>query len=776
MKKLAYLAYLIVLVFISSLSIDTFAQQSFVVRRIEFQGLEHISPLTAENYLPIKRGQTLKPAKTAAILRSLYKTGFFDHISLSKEDNTLIIHVTERPTIGQLKVTGNSVIPTDKLTPVMTSLDIAEGRVYNPSVIEKVKQSLLNQYYQLGRYNARVDVSTSPMPRNRVAVKITISEGLIAKIRRISILGNHAFSEKTLINQLDITTSGILTVLTQTDRYSEARLEESIDKLRSYYLDHGYIRIQVKSSQAAVTPDRKSVYISIVVEEGQPYTVNDYHLEGQLILPREDYVKLIQVKPGATFSRQKVLDSEKAISDMLGDKGYMFATISLRPQMNDQTHQVTLIFDVKPGKRAYIRHVTFTDNNRTNDVVLRREIQQMEAAPASTSRLENSKHRLLLLPYIKEAEMSVKPVPEADDQVDVNYKVKEESSATASFKIGYSQIYRTTLGLGLNQKNFFGTGNTLGINLTRSKYEQFYGIDYTDPYYTEDGISRTFNFAISRVDPRGAGVSNGYTTHEYNAGVVYGIPIGQEIDAINRVQIGVSYQNTLVNLVRGETSNQINSFVNQHGHHFQEADLRIGYSRDSRDKAIFPTKGTIQTIYADGFAPLDRNSLTFYTLNYSAKWYQPLTDQFILLTTANLGYGNGFHGASDYPFFRNYYAGGIDTVRGYQGYSLGPRDSNFKPFGGNELIDGSVGLIFPNFISNNLRTMAYVDAGNVYSTLNNRGFGGQSTTSGPLRYSAGVEADWLTPFGPIRISLAQPLNKRPHDEQKTFDFALGANF
>lgn len=772
MKKITFLFLLLQLWIASSV----WSQQAFVVKKIEFQGLQRVSPETAERYLPIKRGQTLQPAKTAEILRSLYKTGFFDHITLSESNNTLIINVIERPTIGQLKISGNSVIATDKLTAVMKTLDVAEGRAYNPAELDKIKQSLLNQYYQLGRYNARVDIYVTPMTRNRVLVRIEISEGLVAKIRRISIIGNHAFDESTLIKNMDISTSGLFSFISQSDRYSEEKLETSIEKLRGYYLDRGYARFEVKSAQAQVTPDRKSVYITIVVSEGQIYTIENYELNGSLILPQEELVQQVKIKPGEVFSRQKVLDSEKAITNVYGEKGYMFSTINLHPQINDAAHTVILVFDIKPGKRTYVRQISFTENTRTNDVVLRREIQQMEAAPGSTTKLEDSRQRLLLLPYIKEAELSINPVAGVDDQVDVNYKVKESNSAQASFKVGYSQVYRVILGAGLNQTNFFGTGNTLGINLSRSKYEQFYGIDYTNPYYTEDGVSRSFSFSMSRVDPGGAGVDAGYTSNQFNLGVLYGIPVGHERGVINRLQVGAYYQNILVNLIPGKVSNQINAFINRHDRHLQEGDLRLGYVRDSRDKALFPTRGNLQTMFLDAYAPLSRRSVSFYKLNYASKWYQPLTEQFILTTRANLGYGNGFHGKNDYPFYENYYAGGIDTVRGYQGYTLGPRDSNFNPFGGNVLADGSIGLIFPNYISDNLRTSAFIDAGNVYSSYSNVAFGGQSTNAGPLRYSAGIDALWLSPFGLIELSLAQPLNRRPHDERETFQFSLGANF
>jgi len=760
-----------------------FAQDDsqFVVRKIEVQGAQRMSSSAVQTYLPIKRGKVLSPENTAEIVRSLYKTGFFERITLSRRGNTLVIHVVERPTIGQLKISGNSAVPTDKLTAVMKSLDIAEGRVYNPAVLEKISQSLLNQYYLFGRFNAHVDVNVTPMPRNRVSVDIRISEGLVAKVRGISILGNHVFDENTLDKQLDVSTTGLFSFITQSDRYSEEKLAMSLDKLRNYYLDRGYLHFEIKSSQAEITPDRKSVYITAIVEEGELYTVEKFELDGDLILPREEYMKHITIQPGQVFSRQKVIDTEKMITNLLGDKGYLFATVSVHPTIHEKTHQVVLRFRVHPGKLTYVRHVTFSDNTRTNDVVLRREVEQLEAAPASTSKLEESKHRLNLLPYIKNVDMSLQPVPGEDDSVDVNYKVKEDSSAQATFKLGYSQVSHVVLGAGLNQKNFLGTGNTLGLNLSHSAYQQLYALDYTDPYYTVDGISRSVSFSVSRVDPSAvANMNNGYSTNEYDLGLLYGIPVGQEHNVYSRVQAGAIYQDTLLNIITGKISNQVNAFVTQHGRRFNEVDFRIGYSRDGRDKAITPTHGTFQTLFLDAFAPVTDDSVSFYTLNYHGKWYQPLNDEFIVLSRGDFSYGNGFHGIRNYPFFRNYFAGGMDSVRGYQGYTLGPRDSNGQAYGGNILIDASLGLIFPNYLSDSLRTSVFVDAGNVYSTANNKGFGCTggtcSTNSGPVRFSTGVEADVMTPFGPIAISLAQPLNLRPHDEQQTFQFALGANF
>lgn len=753
---------------------------TFVARHIEVRGAHRISSATVQSYVSIKPGQVVTTSATNNILRSLYKTGFFDSVNILREGNTLIIKVVERPTIGRLKITGNSIIPTDKLNDAMKTLEIAEGRVYDKGLVEKVKQSLIHQYYQLGRYNARIDIKTTPMSQNRVELDIIISEGLVAKVKRISIIGNHAYSESTLLKQLDLTTSGYLTWFTQADRFQEDKLEASLEKLRSFYLDHGYVHFQIKSSQSQVTPDRKFVFVTITINEGSVYRLNSYDVKGQLLFPKENYFAVMKLKKGDVFNRQAIIDAQKAMIKLLGDKGYLFATIGIEPVINENTKEVNLTFDVKPGKRTYVRKVGFTDNNRTNDNVLRREILQMEGAPASMSKIEESKHRLQLLPFIKEANLAINPVEGTDDNIDVNYAVKEDNTAQANVRLGYSQAYGLILGAGFNQKNILGTGNTLGLNFSRSGFEQSYSADFTDPYYTPEGISRTLHFSITRMDPGAAKkVNNAYTASDYTAGILFGIPIGQEDDVINTLQAGIFYQNTLIHTVTpSRLSAQVLAFTNQNGRHFQEADIRLGFTRNSLDRAIFPNKGTWQSAMLDTYLPLTKSSLRFYTLTYNAKSYLPLTNSnsFILAGRFDLGYGNGFHGISGFPFFKNFYAGGIDSVRGYETFNLGPRDSRGYAYGGNSMVDASIGLIFPNYISDSVRTMVFVDAGNVYLSGNNAKYGGLSTNSGPIRYSAGVEVDWLIPgFGPIRLSLAQPINKGTA-RRETFQYALGATF
>ena len=757
------------------LLVPLWAQAAFQFSNIEIQGLQRISPSTVYHYIHLKKGQSLGVNQTGKVIKELYKTGFFEHITLARRGDTLIIKVKERPVIGYLKITGNSAISTERLDTVMKSVEIAEGRIYNPAMLERIKQSLLNQYYQLGYYNARIMVDVTSLSNNRISVKINISEGVVAKIRAVHIIGNHAFSELTLQKQLTISLPNLFTFFTQEDRYSEQKLEESMEKLRGYYLDHGYLKMNIKSAQAEISPDRKSIYVVITIDEGQPFYVSGYDISGQMIIPRSEIEKRMIVKKGSVFSRQEVIDSEKAITEAYGDEGYLFVTVNVDPKLDEAKKEVFLKFEIIPGKRVYIHHISFSDNHRTNDEALRRDVVQFESARASTTRLEETKHRLKLLPYIKDVQMSVKPVPDTDNQVDVNYKVTEDNSAQASITASYSMTDRLGFGLGLNQKNFFGTGNTLGVNFSENRYEKSYSLAYSDPYYTLDGISRDVSFYYSKVNPGGANLAKAYTSNDVGASVTYGIPIGQEKGVLSRLYFGFGYENTIIHLT-AQPSTQVTDFTSVHGRHYQQLHLRTGLTRDSRDKAIFPTMGTSNKAFLELYAPVATGALKYYQLNYEGRAYYPITHGFVATGRALIGYGNSSEGINHYPFFRNYYAGGFESVHGFEGNTLGPRDSNDNPFGGNLLTVGGLGLVIPNHVTDSLRTLAFLDTGNVYNGLNNRKYSGLSTGSGPLRFSTGLEADWLAPMGfAIGFSYAKPLNNQPGDKDQRFQFSLGAN-
>jgi len=779
MMKRSILFCLVALVLLCS---KVWASSAFTISEIDVTGNQRVSTETILSYLPVKVGDILGPSKTSALISALYQTGFFEKINLKRRENALVISVIERPTIGKIKINGNVSIKTDRLNTVLKSVGVVQGHIYDNVTLEKIRQSLQDQYYLLGRYNARVTTKVSAMPRNRLLVTIDISEGLVAKVKQINIIGNHAFDSSTLIKQFDLSTSGLITFFTRTDRFSQEKFEAGLTKLRDFYMNHGYIRFAIKSSQVAMTTDHKSIFITVVVNEGSVYRIKDVHIEGQSIIPEQELLKKNTALPGSIFSRSEVIATEKAISDALGNKGYIYAEVDIKPIFADAEKKVSLIYVVKPGKLIYVRHVTFTDNNKTNDNVLRRESLQLEGQVISTSRLDDSKSRMGRLPFIRDVQTNVTPVPGTTNQVDVNYKVKEDSASQASLSLSYGQLAHLGLGVGLNQKNFLGTGETLGVNLTRNRFEQAYGIDFTNPYYTEDGISRSISLSVTKFTPEAANLSQSYSDNQYSLSVLYGIPVGQETSVSNRIQLGYGYEQTQLHL-SNLVSNQVKDFVKHNGRQFRQLELTAGYSRDSRDHAIFPTQGALQTIGLTMYAPLNSQSLKYYLLNWNGSIYHPIVGNFIGMARANLGLGNSLSGAANFPFFRNFYAGGVGSVRGYTGNTLGPTDTSLNSSGdvvehnqtgGNAIVAGSIGLIFPNFISDSVRTLVFVDGGNVYNTWNNKKYLGGG--SGPLRYSSGVELDWLSPLGPIELSVAKALNSRRGDSIEFFQFSLGANF
>lgn len=755
----------------------TMAMDAFKIKSISIQGSQRISADTVRSYLPVKAGDVLTTDETGDVIETLYQTGFFENISLARRGKVLVVRVTERPTIGRLKISGNHAIPTERLTAVMKTLGIVEGRVYDSVVLARIHQGLLNQYYLLGRYNARVDLHVSNMSQNRIMVTIDISEGLIAKVRQINIIGNQAFDRSTVLRHFSLGEAGIVSFFTFSDRFSQDKFQAAMEKLRHFYMDRGYLRFAVKSSQVSVTPDRKSIYITLVLDEGKPYRIKDIHLIGETILPAKTLLKKMNIHAGDIFSRKAVIDAEKAITDALGAEGYIFATVTPRPVIDNHADTTTLNFDINPGRRVYVRYISFTNNARTNDRVLRRELSQMEAAPVSTELLEQSRVQLNRLPFIRDVETGLEPVAGVDDQVDVNYKIKEDGAAQANMNVSYGQVGGLGFGVGLNQKNFLGMGDTLGINLSRNRYQQTYSVDFSDPYYTPEGVSRSIGLSVVKFDPHGANLTNGYSDDQYSLYALYGIPAGQEKGVTNRIQLGYGYEESAIRLSSetNSVSQQILSFVNRYGRRFRQLNFTGGYSRDSRDRSIFPTSGSFQTVGANVYLPVDGQSLKYFLMSYRGKWFFPLTHDFIATARGEIGYGSSFdQGANGYPFFKNFYAGGIGSVPGFEGNTLGPGDSTGHPSGGNELITGGIGLIVPNPMKDKLRTEFFLDGGNVYNTWNNRKYGG--TPSGPPRFSIGLGVEWLSPIGGINLSFAKGLNVQPGDTTDFFQFQLGANF
>lgn len=745
---------------ITLLSPNVYAASDFIVKKIRVEGLQGISLATVLSYVPIHAGQALGPDQTSAIINALYQTGFFSDVSLSREGNDLVIHVVERSTIGIINITGNKVIKKKELLSALRQEGISEGLPYDHGVLTQMKQALEQQYYLLGRYNAKVTTTVVQEPRHRVALNINIYEGVVAKVRQISIIGNQAFKDKTLLNNFKLTTPKLWSFFTKSDEYSREKLEADLESLRNFYLDRGYLRFKIDSTEVSVTPDRKNIYISIHVTEGPIFTISGFKLTGDLLGKEAELRKLITIKPGQVFSRSEAIKYNSAIGKYFANKGYALVGVNIVPEINDATKQVFLTFDINPGKRVYVRRVDFIGNTRTSDDVLRRETRQMEGGLFSLSNVDESKRRLNNLGYLDKINVKMQPVPNSPNQVDLDYNVKEISSGQVSGSVGYSDAYGFLYGANINENNFMGTGKQVGVGFNNSQYAQTYSFNYFNPYYTVSGIGRGFSAYFQHVSPNSVNLAS------YGLDI-YGLTQNYRLNMSEYDTLNFSYGYEYYKLKSNDPSVQITNFMNQYGTSFNNFKITAGWNHNTYDRAIFPTSGFNQWLGLEAGLPILSNSLNYYKLTYDAKWFHPIHKGFILSLNGDLGYGNGYGKFKSLPFFKNFFAGGIGSVRGYAANTLGPVDSLGNPFGGNILADGSVNLIVPNPISEKIRTSVFVDAGNIYQNqLNFK----------QLRYSTGIEVDWYSPLGPLQFSLAKAINPHSPDQTQVFNFSIGTSF
>lgn len=764
-----------VLLLAGLLAANAWAFEPFVVRDIRVEGLQRISAGTVFNYLPVKVGEVFDEARSAEAIRALFKTGFFSDVRIEREGDVLVVSVAERPAIASISISGNKEIETDQLREALKQIGLAEGRVFDRSLLDKVEQELRRQYFSRGKYGVRIETTVTPLERNRVGIAIDISEGRVAKISQINIVGNKVFSDKDLLKQFQLSPTTLFSFYTKNDQYSKEKLAADLELLRSYYLDRGYINFNIESTQVSISPDKKDIYITINISEGDQYTVKDIRLAGDLVLPEEELRKLVEVKSGSVFSRKLVTDSASKISERLGNEGYAFANVNTIPDIDKQAKEVTLTFFVDPGKRVYVRRINFTGNTRTQDEVLRREMRQFEGTWISTEKVNRSRTRLERLGYFDKVNVETPAVPGTPDQVDVNYSVVERPSGNLMAGIGYSQTDGILLNASITQDNFLGTGRRVAVNFNNSSVNTIYSVSYNNPYYTIDGVSRGFTAYYRETDAEQANVSR-YITNVFGGSMNFGIPVSEE----DTVRLGFGYENT--DLQETTLSPQeIRDFVTENGNEFDTFSLTGSWSRDSRNRAIFPDRGSLQSISAE--VALPGSGLQYYKASYRHLWYHPLTSSFTLSLNGEVGYGEGYGGTSGLPFFEHYYAGGPRSVRGFKANTLGPRDTpppdnptlESRPFGGNLRTVGNLELIFPAPFSDKdnrtLRLAAFVDGGNVFDT--NRG---EEFDTGALRFSAGIGLMWFSPLGPLTFSLAQPLNEKSGDETEIFQFTLGTSF
>ncbi|PAA29620.1 outer membrane protein assembly factor BamA [Pseudomonas fragi] len=767
--------------------------QGFKIADIRINGLQRVSAGSVFGALPLNVGEQVDDQQLVESTRALFKTGFFQDIQLGRDGDVLVITVVERPSIASIDIEGNKAISTDDLMKGLKQSGLAEGEVFQRATLEGVRNELLRQYVAQGRYSAAVDAEVVAQPRNRVGLKIRIDEGEVAAIKHINVVGNSVFDQAELDDQFTLKTSNWLSFFKNDDKYAREKLSGDLERLRSYYMDRGYINMEIVSTQVSISPDKKQVFITVNINEGTKYTVRDIKLRGDLKVPEDQITALLLVQKGQVFSRKLMTSTSDLITRRLGNEGYTFANVNAVPTPSKDDNTVDIEFVVDPGKRAYANRINFRGNTKTEDQVLRREMRQMEGGWASTYLIDQSKTRLERLGYFKEVNVETPAVAGVDDQVDVNYSVEEQSSGSITASVGFAQSAGLILGGSITQNNFLGTGNSASLGLTRSEYQSKYNIGFTDPYFTKDGVSLGYNAFYNKTDYNDYyddGVSY-YSINSYGAGATLGYPINET----SRISFGLTAQHDSIE-PGTYSADEIYDFIDREGKEFTNFKANLGWSESTLNKGILATRGYSQNLNLMVTVP--GSDLSFYKIDYTGQTFLPVSASTSLRFHTKLGYGNGYGSTDGLPFYENYTAGGEGTVRGFESGTLGPRntpatgnyssagqayysDRNTEALGGNIMITGGVEYLFPMpFIKDNksLRTSLFWDVGSVYSDKCYL-----STTTGcdgvdlsQMASSVGVGVTWYSPMGPLSVNLALPIRKPDDAETQVFQFSMGQTF
>ena len=756
----------------------------FDVANIRVEGLKRVSTGTVLNALPFTAHQRLDDGQLSQAGQSLFRTGLFDDVNFAREGNVLVVRVAERPIVARLEIKGNRQLSTDDLKKGLSQSGVSEGQVLQRSTLSEVQRELERLYQSQGRYNATIGVSTTVMSDNRVQVNIDVNEGATARIRQINIVGNHAFDDETLRKQFELTDRpGWFFGLFSSDRYSRDAMTADLDRLRAFYLDRGYVNFNITSTQVSISPDKAEVYITVNVDEGQRYTLGNISFSGKLGMSESDARALLTVSSGQVFNQSELQKTTETLRLALGNAGYTFAKVDAVPTVHPSDDRVDITFNVDPGQRAYVRRIGFRGNTTTADEVLRREMVQMEGAPASSDNIRISRERLQRLGFFSQVDVKTQPVPGRPDQLDVNYTVAEQPSGSISASIGFAQSEGIIYGAALSQSNFLGSGNRVDVSAQKSKYYTNLRFGFTNPYWTLDGVSRGYDVYYRKTNYKDADVST-YSSDAIGGGVNFGYPISD----LSRLNFGVGGEHLRVKAY-ADSPAEIDQYIKDYGSDYNNYKLSLSWTRNNLNRGILPTSGNYQRASVETTGP--GSSANYYKLRYRGQTLFELKPEWSLKFSTNLGYANGYGKTSQYPFFENFYSGGLGSVRGFTSSTLGQKttkrgDGGDDTLGGNILVEGSAELIFPvPFIEDRrqLQTSLFLDTGNTFLT-DCYAIGGGKTASGcktgidagELRYAAGVGLSWLTPVGPLTFSLAKPLHKKAGDDNQVFQFSLGQTF
>lgn len=777
---------------LAALMIAEVHAESFTISDIRVNGLQRVSAGSVFGALPLNVGEEADDRALVEATRGLFKTGFFQDIQLGRDGDVLVITVVERPSISGIEIEGNKAISSEDLLKGLNQSGLAEGEIFQRATLEGVRNELQRQYVAQGRYSAEIETEVIPQPRNRVALKININEGTVAAIQHINVVGNSVFADEDLIDLFELKTSNWLSFFKNDDKYAREKLSGDLERLRSYYLDRGYINMDISSTQVSITPDKKHVYITVNVDEGEKYSVREVKLSGDLKVPEEDIRSLLLVKEGQVFSRKVMTTTSELITRRLGNEGYTFANVNGVPEAHDEDNTVSITFVVDPGKRAYVNRINFRGNTKSEDEVLRREMRQIEGGWASTYLIDQSKTRLERLGFFKEVNVETPQVPGTDDQIDVNYSVEEQASGSITASVGFAQNAGLILGGSITQNNFLGTGNKVSVGLTRSEYQERYNFGFVDPYWTADGVSLGYNafYRTTDYDELDTDVSS-YAVDSYGVGASIGYPISET----SRLTYGLTVQQDDIS-TGVFTVDEIFDFLEQEGDSYLNLKASVGWSESTLNRGVMATRGHSQSLVFETTVP--GSDLSFYKIDYRGQVFKPLSENYSLRFHTQLGFADSFGSTSELPFYEHYYAGGFGSVRGFEDSSLGPRstpstganpgtqldpDQDPLPFGGNVLVQGGVELLFPMpFVKDqrSLRTALFWDVGNVFdsncSASQEALSDSCSLDAGSLASSVGVGLTWITALGPLSFSLAMPVVKPDDADTQVFQFSLGQTF
>ena len=753
----------------------------FIISDIRLEGLQRVSAGTVFGAISYSIGDNVSSSELQGIARSIFKTESFDDVQIGRDGNVLVVVLKERPSIDSIEFEGNKAIKTEALLEGLQGSGLSEGQIFKKVTLDQIASDLERQYVSQGRYDASVEATVEELTRNRVAIKVDIYEGSVSGLKHINIIGNVAFPDEELLDLLELRIPKFFAFFSKDDQYSREKFQSDIEALESFYLDRGYLDFRIDSTQVSVAPNMEDVYITINLEEGEVYSVSGVEIAGELRdIPESSIRALILGAEDKVFSRRLMTSSEERIEAALGNAGYTFASAKGEPVQDEEDNSVTIKYFVDAGKRAYVRRVNFSGNTVTQDHVLRREMRQMENGWASTAMIEGSKIRLQRLGFFKEVNVETPAVLGMEDQIDVDFTVEEQPSGSISATVGYAENRGLILGLGYQESNVFGTGNSINIGVNRSDFQTSLSLSFFDPYFTVDGVSRGYSISYRKSDFEDFNVAS-FSTDSIGANVSFGYPISE----ISRINFNIGFENTQIE--EGIIpAREISEFLDREGSEFNLITLQASYRMSALNRGLLPTGGRSQSISFDMTIP--GSELEFYRINYNGQIFFPLFDPFVLRLRTDLGYGGTYGDTQTFPFYKHFFAGGMGSVRGFDGNSLGPRSTpspqdrfnDPDPIGGNVLIEMSAEILFPlPFVDDQtqMRSVLFFDAGNVFNTnCPQVSVYCLDIDEGELRYSAGIAFTWITGFAPLSFSLSFPINEKEGDEKESFQFELGKSF